>query len=657
MTYGLGSKLALLLIEASGLQGVFFIPSGITVAFLLRLRRGLWWIVLLGAGLTEFVMDAADGFSTTQALGFSTANVVEPLVGALIVSKMCPILDLARRRHLFWYTVGAVVVGTAAGAAIGAGSDRLFGGDDFVVTFAQWWLGDALGVILVGSAILVWGSSPDRRAMLSPPGVALVVGSVVVTIVVVTYSDLPLIFAVLVGVVLAGALFGIRAAAMTSLAVALTLAVLIALQPGPLIAGLSPASALVLVKLQLGTFAMAGLLVAAESNERQIATERLVLAEANAVASERERQRQHELAVHIQKGLLPDSLYQPPGFEVAARYEAASEAFEVGGDWYDAFELSGGRVGLVIGDIVGHGIDAMTSMGRLRTAVSALARNNDGPAPTLTAVDEFAATPDGTGYATVFYAVVDPAKANIQYASAGHPPALLVSVDGAGKWLDAAQSHPLSGNIPGERGQADTAFPPGATLILYSDGLVERRGESLAEGLERLESLACSLARKRPLDICERLFADLGGRAREDDVVVMVMRSQEVASDGFYERFPARPEELSNARSSIRSWMDGRELSAAVKDDLLIALGEVTANAVRHAYHDVPAGIVEISVQHLSGRLVAEVSDDGTWLEGGEADTPGLGLGIVGSITEDLRIDSTGSGTLVTFVVPIPGAG
>lgn len=170
LAYALGSRLAILLAEASGLDGVFFIPAGITLAFLLRLPRGAWWVVLAGAGLTELVMDLASGWSVSQALGFAAANVVEPLVGATIVMLAVGRLDLARRRHVLWFTLGAVLTGPAIGALIGAAADRLFGADDFLPTFLQWWLGDALGVVVSGSAILVWGSSRDRRSVFSPVG-------------------------------------------------------------------------------------------------------------------------------------------------------------------------------------------------------------------------------------------------------------------------------------------------------------------------------------------------------------------------------------------------------------------------------------------------------------------------------------------------------
>ena len=660
VTYGLGSELALRLIEASGLQGVLFIPSGITVAFLLRLPRTSWWVVLLAAGLTEFVMDLSGGFSSAEALGFAAANVAEPLLGAAIVTTVCGLLDLSRRRHVLWFTLGAVLAGPALGAAIGAGADRLFGGDDFLTTFSQWWLGDALGVVLVGSAILAWGSSPDRRSLFSRWGIGLILGSVAITVAIFRFSDLPLVFSVLIGVILAGALFGVRAVAMTSLAVATTLAFLLVLDSGPLIVGLTQASALVLIKLQMGTFALAGLMIAAESQEREIASRHAAEAALTAEALERERQRVHDFAVQIQKGLLPDRPLQLPGLDIAARYEAASETFEVGGDWYDTIRLSEGRMGLVVGDIVGHGIDAMTSMGRLRTALSALAMHNDDPASVLSAVDEFVASPDGAGYATVFYAIVDPTARAIQYASAGHPPGLLVSSSGETTWLDRGQSEPLYGMPPTERrNQAAVTYEPGATLILYSDGLIERRGESLSVGLGRLEDIAKTLALEEPETICNELITRFGVDGdRQDDVVVVAMRTEKGRPE-YHEVFRAEADQLRRVRNSIRTWLESQDLPSGVKDDLLLALGEAATNVVRHAYPEGAPGEMGIRVSSRDETLAVEVVDQGSWRDPSSGSgSPGLGLGIIRSLTREFRVDRGPAGTSVSFAIPTSdGAG
>ncbi len=650
--YGIGSELALLLIEASDLQGVLFIPSGITVAFLLRLPRRHWWIVLIAAGITELVMDMTGGFTVSQALGFSAANVVEPLIGAMVVSAACHPLDLARRRDVLWYTGGAVLLGPAVGAAIGASADRLFGGDDWLMTFTQWWLGDALGVVLVASAILVWGSSRDQRSLLSPWGGLLLIGSISLTVAVMTLSELPLVFSVLIGVVVAGVVFGVRAVAMTSLAVALTIAVMLALEPGPVIIGLDPSEALVLIKLQVAIFSVAGLLIAAESHERELASEQAARSAVEAESLDRERQRDRELTVRVQQGLLPDRVINAPGISTAARYEAASDALEVGGDWYDTIMLRDRRLGVVVGDVVGHGIEAMISMGRLRTALTALAMHNESPAALLTELDEFVGGPDGTGYATVFYAIVDLDRGLLTYASAGHPPGLLITPDGQAVWLDEGQTEPLYGE-PTSRRQSSVAVQRGSTLILYSDGLIEQRGESLDLGLERLQRHAVDLVAYPPEKICDELFERLAGTTdRGDDVVVLTMRFG-LDEHGFYEVFPATPAELGKIRESVRGWAAQRDIPTHARDDLLISIGEATSNVVRHAYRDGRPGDVSIRVTIVDDRLDVEVGDRGCWREPPAAGSePGMGTGILRSISEGLIIDGSDRGTLVRFQIP-----
>lgn len=651
--YAVGAQLAFVLIEASGLHGVLFIPAGITVAFLLRLSRSHWWIVLLAAGLTELTMDLASGYTTAQAMGFTAANVVEPLVGAAVVAAACGPINLARRRHVLWFIFGAVLVGPATGAGIGAAADRSFGGDDLLTTFGQWWLGDAVGVVLVGSALLAWGSSRDRRSPWSLSGVVLIGGSAVLTLALLTLTDYPVLFFVLVGMLVAGVVFGVRAVVATGLAIAFTIAVSAAVEPDSLRIGLSPAEALVLIKLQVGTFALAGLVIAAESHERELATRDAERAALQSVIMTNEHKRDREVAVRVQRGLLPDRLLSKPGVDLAARYEAASDALEVGGDWYDAIDLRDGRIGLVVGDIAGHGIDAMISMGRLRSATAALSHHSQSPAALLTQLNEFVGGPNGTGFATVFYAIVDLEGQTITYASAGHPPALLVSPQGETIWLDQGQTEPLHGEVTRRR-EASVALAPGSSLILYSDGLVERRGESLAVGLERLERVASKLAEDQPHAVCDELFQSLvPGPSQDDDIVVLVMRAA-IDTGEYHQVFPAMSEELRNIRSSLREWISARGLPEMLGDDLLICVGEATANVARHAYRDSIGGDVTVRITVADESLNVEVSDSGKWREPTDASSyPGLGTRLIESVCEDLSVDKTRQGTSVRFRLPL----
>jgi serine phosphatase RsbU (regulator of sigma subunit) len=214
-------------------------------------------------------------------------------------------------------------------------------------------------------------------------------------------------------------------------------------------------------------------------------------------------------------------------------YRAGHARMVVGGDWYDAFELPDGRIGLVVGDVVGHGVEAAAAMGRLRTALAALALDEPSPAAALERLDAFARTLGATEFATACYAILEPVAGDLTYASAGHPPILLVGRDGTTRYLPDALSTPLSGLQAEPRPQERVQLAPGSTLVLYSDGVVERRGESITDGLTRLAAAAAELG-ERPVEECCRLLMDAlvpAADARTDDSVILCARLDPLAAD------------------------------------------------------------------------------------------------------------------------------
>jgi anti-sigma regulatory factor (Ser/Thr protein kinase) len=270
----------------------------------------------------------------------------------------------------------------------------------------------------------------------------------------------------------------------------------------------------------------------------------------------------------------------------------------------------------------------------------------------LSELDEVVSRSVGSTYATIFYALVDVGRGTVTYSSAGHPPALLVSPDGQTRWLDRAQTEPVHGR-PASRLQANATFDPGSCLILYSDGLIEQRGQSLAVGLESLEQIAATLADQTPDQICNALFERLTGSSeRDDDVVVMVMRPG-MDREEYHQVFPARPEELRNLRSSLRAWAETRSLSPEVSDDLLISVGEAASNSIRHAYRDTIGGDVTVRITLVNEHLNISVSDSGKWRDPFDEEAfPGLGTDIIDALSDDLSVDRSGTGTLVTFRIP-----
>jgi hypothetical protein len=223
----------------------------------------------------------------------------------------------------------------------------------------------------------------------------------------------------------------------------------------------------------------------------------------------------------LERSLLPPRLPSIPGLELSARY-VPTEPRTVGGDWYDVFRLPSGRCWLVVGDIAGHGLDAAVVMGRIRTALRAYALMELPPERVLELVDHKIAHFELGTIATVAVAVVDPSCTEMQVARAGHLPPVMARAAGGTEVLDLPAEPLLGGVHDGPRSSHRVALHPGDVLVLYTDGLVERRGEMIDEGIERLRS---TVTADSPARLARDLMHELiGDRIPADDVAVLAMR-------------------------------------------------------------------------------------------------------------------------------------
>ncbi|RVU27840.1 PAS domain-containing protein [Streptomyces antnestii] len=235
--------------------------------------------------------------------------------------------------------------------------------------------------------------------------------------------------------------------------------------------------------------------------------------------------REREVALSLQAAMLP--VPGPVGrSRVAVRYRPAVGALNVCGDWYDLAELPGGRLAVAVGDVVGHGLHAAGVMGQLRSALSAAVRVADGPAAALDALGLYARSVEGAESTTAVQVVVDYDSHTLTYSSAGHLPPALLHTDGSVEFLDQATDPPLGArpeHIP--RPEAGTTFEEGGALVLYTDGLVERRREDIDTGLRRL---ADCLTRHGSADaerLADTVLAELLPRAgNSDDTAVVIVR-------------------------------------------------------------------------------------------------------------------------------------
>jgi serine phosphatase RsbU (regulator of sigma subunit) len=289
---------------------------------------------------------------------------------------------------------------------------------------------------------------------------------------------------------------------------------------GALVLGISPHLPLdedyrVFLSLAAGHVGAAVTDAQAVQNERRKAEERAEFDNARA-------QFFTEVAVTLQRAVLGPTVL-PDGF--AVHYEPASGTLEVGGDWYDVVDLPGGRYGVVVGDVVGRGLPAAAVMGQLRSAIRALLLESHSPAHVLAALDRFAELVPGATCSTVFCAVVDPEAGSLRYSSAGHVPAIVVDADGASRFLTAAGSLPLAVVDDLVRPQHDVVLAPGSTLLLYTDGLVERRDEDLDAGMDRAVTAVREGRALPPTGLAELLTDQLLADAPDDDVAFLLYRS------------------------------------------------------------------------------------------------------------------------------------
>jgi PAS domain S-box-containing protein len=263
------------------------------------------------------------------------------------------------------------------------------------------------------------------------------------------------------------------------------------------------------------------------------------------VTRARLREQEHAIAVRLQRALLPDRLQSHPDLVVHAHYAAASDLLEVGGDWYDTFSWPSGHYAVVVGDVMGHDLHAAAAMGRLRAGMGALAtRSPPNPSALLKALDRCVAGPDGTEFATAAVVVIDPHTGRLDYACAGHPPPLVITPTGMTTWLEDATSPPLLAHAEiNARLNQQVLLEPGSTVLLYSDGLIERPREHLDDGLARLQHTARRLvmradhATTRPsghLDLARLLIETLLEEDQEtsDDTVVVAVQYQPTRRKG-----------------------------------------------------------------------------------------------------------------------------
>jgi serine/threonine-protein kinase RsbW len=359
--------------------------------------------------------------------------------------------------------------------------------------------------------------------------------------------------------------------------------------------------------------------------------------------------REREASAVLQESLLPrEPSVTSHQAQVVSRYWAGTDHLDVGGDWWDVIELPNGRLGLAIGDVVGRGLHAAAAMGQLRSALRGLALDCRGPGKTLEAVDRFAMATPGTELATLVYGELDPRTGEFCYACAGHPPPVALE-GGRARVLDEGRSPMLAAGYSGPRSEAPTPFTAGTVIVLYTDGFVERRGETFDRGIERLLD---ALEATEGLDlgslsdaITERV---LEPGDRSDDAAFICLRIGELAPT-LTRSIDADPGAISTLRRELATWMSAQGVGDADGESVLVAVTEAAANAIEHGYRSEASGPVEVEATLMDGALRVTVRDHGSWRDGVAGADRGRGMLLMRGLMDAVDVRREPTGTTVTM--------
>jgi PAS domain S-box-containing protein len=379
---------------------------------------------------------------------------------------------------------------------------------------------------------------------------------------------------------------------------------------------------------------------------------------------------EHATALALQRSLLPQRQPVQSAVEVATRYLPAHSGVDVGGDWFDVIRLSGSRVGLVSGDVAGHGIHAAATMGRLRTAVQTLADVDLEPEELLTRLDELVARLASEGElaggagdlsATCLYATYDPVSRYCTLARAGHPAPAVVRAQGTVEFLDLPAGPMLgAGGLPFE--EAEVQLPEGSLLVLYTDGLVETRHQGIGTGLKAMRKVLSEVqlrpdgpaGRLPSLDgICDSLVKALLPEQSGDDAALLVARTRALAADQVASwNLPADPAVVADARARAARQLARWGLEE-LDDTTELLVSELVTNAIRHAHGPIQLRMI------LDGVLSCEVFDASSSApqlrRAGRYDEGGRGLMLVAQLAERWGTRHTRTGKIIWTQQLVPG--
>ncbi len=368
--------------------------------------------------------------------------------------------------------------------------------------------------------------------------------------------------------------------------------------------------------------------------------------------------REHRIAVDFQEHLL-DLDRGSTAAVVGAVYQPAGEAMRVGGDWYSVTPLDRpGAVAISVGDVVGHGLAAAIVMSRLRAAVAASALTTSDPGAVLRALDRYADSVSGARCATVAYAAIDTEArddgATVTYSCTGHPYPLLVLPDARAVFLERGRRGAVAVPEHSSDTTATADLPPGSLILLYTDGLVERPGETLDDGFARLRSAAAQCAELPVESVCTELLSRMAPPdGYRDDVVVLAVRPSHCAARSFATVLHATAAQISVTRDRLRGWLHTVAVAPRRAMDILLATGEAITNAIEHGSRSESRRTVSVEAFLSEQTITVTVSDGGQWLGDSSASLRGRrrgrGLSLMSGLSDHVNTVRTPAGTRVTL--------
>lgn len=400
----------------------------------------------------------------------------------------------------------------------------------------------------------------------------------------------------------------------------------------------------------LGTFVIAARSGSAFNGTTQKLAHVLALQLANALDQSMLFERTHRVADRLQRALLPDTLPTIAGGAFHAAYRPASDEAEVGGDWYDAFPLPHGRVGISMGDVAGHGLEAATVMGEVRQAIRTAATSEPSPAAVLQHINSVINLRSTAGMVTAILGYYDAVTRELTYAVAGHPAPVLTIADGFHGFLPGG-GMPLGVHTEIDADDLTITLPPLSCVVFYTDGMIEYTRD-IVEGEQRLLDASIRSFASDPenpaIALQERIF---DATINRDDAATLTLSCTD-GPVGDSMTFSAIPIAAPIVRSLLHRFCDQQGLSCAQRFALITAVGEAVANVVEHAYRgEDRCGHLSVQLSADETTIAVEVADNGRWRPFQRREERGRGIVLMHELMDRVRITSAQNRTVITLVM------